>query len=237
MSIQGDKQENKDALRDAVLEGKALLARSLMNDNPKLLLRKDQDGRTPLHWAVSLGDTELVSEMLKAAKSLKGFDIDMEDDSGWTLAHIASSTGNLAVLELLSPFDPDWNAQTSAGQAPIHFAASKVHPEIVRYLLSHGASARSKDSLNRTALHRAASAGSVPIIKMLVAAKCPINSTDASSWTALHHAMIEGHGDSALELIRSGADVERRDSEGKTPLELAHDEQVLKFVKTNMERE
>lgn len=44
--------------------------------------------------------------------------------------------------------------------------------------------------------------------------------------TALHHAISEGHGDAAILLLKSGAEAEKRDSDGKLAIELVPDDKV-----------
>jgi 26S proteasome non-ATPase regulatory subunit 10 len=222
-------------VHDAARDGKSLLLQSLLQHDPQGVNKKDQDGRTPLFWAISTGGPEASSVILKFIREHKpkNFDIDETDDSGWTALHLAASTGNLSVIDQLYQMVPDVNAQTTRGQTALHFATSKGHIDVVRSLLDHGASPRTKDSLNQTPLHRAAAIGSLPILKILVAAKCPINATDRSSWTALHHAYAEGHGDVAVELLHAGADPDRTDAEGLTPEEVAVDDKVKKFVTAN----
>jgi 26S proteasome non-ATPase regulatory subunit 10 len=77
------------------------------------------------------------------------------------------------------------------------------------------------------ALHRAAAVGSIPILKILLeAGKSPIDATDIDSLTALHHAISEGHGDAAILLMKAGADLEKRDSDGNLAIDLAPDSKV-----------
>lgn len=72
--------------------------------------------------------------------------------------------------------------------------------------------------------------GSVPIIKMLLEeGKSPINATDNDGLTALHHAISEGHGDAAILLLKSGADAEKRDGDGRLAIDLVPDDKVCVF--------
>jgi len=69
--------------------------------------------------------------------------------------------------------------------------------------------------------------GSVPIIKVLLEeGKSPINATDNDGMTALHHAIAEGQGDAAIFLLKSGADAEKRDSDGRLAIALVPDDKV-----------
>ena len=80
------------------------------------------------------------------------------------------------------------------------------------------------------------------MIKLLLENQSPLNATDISGYTALHHgksfktplpsavneglAIAEGNGDAALELLKAGADTDKRDVEGKLAIDLAPDTKV-----------
>lgn len=97
----------------------------------------------------------------------------------------------------------------------------------MRTLIANKCSARVKDIRGQLPLHRAAAVGSVPILKnLLEEGKSPVNATDRDGMTALHHAISEGHGDTAILLLKSGADAEKRDSDGKLAIELVPDDKV-----------
>lgn len=97
----------------------------------------------------------------------------------------------------------------------------------MRTLLANKCSARVKDIRGQLALHRAAAVGSVPIIKALLEeGKSPINATDNDGLTALHHAVSEGHGDAVILLLKSGAEADKRDGEGRLAIDLVPDAKV-----------
>ena len=98
-------------------------------------------------------------------------------------------------------------------------------------------SARVKDKRGQLPLHRAAAVGSVPIVKLLLDSKSPVNASDVDGMTALHHAISEGHGDVAVELLRAGAEADRKDREDRTALQCAPDSKVVSFIKAWAERE
>jgi 26S proteasome non-ATPase regulatory subunit 10 len=69
--------------------------------------------------------------------------------------------------------------------------------------------------------------GSLPILKVLLEeGKSPINTTDVDGLTALHHAVSEGHGDAAIQLMKAGAELEKRDADGNLAIDLAPDSKV-----------
>jgi 26S proteasome non-ATPase regulatory subunit 10 len=61
---------------------------------------------------------------------------------------------------------------------------------------------------------------------LLEEGKSPVNATDNDGLTALHHAISEGHGDAAILLLKSGAEAEKRDGDGRLAIDLVPDDKV-----------
>lgn len=59
------------------------------------------------------------------------------------------------------------------------------------------------------------------MVALLLKARSPLNATDGAGYTALHHAVAEGHGDTAVALLRAGAEAGKKDNDGHLALELA----------------
>ena len=68
------------------------------------------------------------------------------------------------------------------------------------------------------------------MVKLMLDNKSPVNATDIDGSTALHHAIAEGHGDTAVELLKAGAETEKRDSNGHIAIDLAPDIKVRSFI-------
>ncbi|KAJ5689876.1 hypothetical protein N7462_004268 [Penicillium macrosclerotiorum] len=221
-------QSAKFPLHEAAREGKTEIAESLLNANPKSAFVKDDDERLPIHWAVAYNRLPIV-ELLVASKN---FDPDVEDGSAWTPLMIAASlkdAGGDPIIDLLLRKGAD-NA--------LHFASSKSNISTVRTLVAHKCSARVKDVRGQLPLHRAAAVGSVPILKILLEeGKSPVNATDNDGLTALHHAISEGHGDAAILLLKSGAEAEKRDADGRLAIDLVPDAKVKQYILQTAERE
>lgn len=115
-----------------------------------------------------------------------------------------------------------------SGQTALHFTASKNNLDVARRLLDAKppASARVKDKRGQYAIHRAAAVGSAPMVELLLKNRSPINAADLAGQTPLHHAIAEGHGDTAVALLKAGAETDKKDSDGFLALDLAPDAQV-----------
>lgn len=207
---------------------------SLLNADRKLVSRRDDDDRLPLHWAASFNRVPVVEFL----SDQRGFDIDARDGAGWTALMMASSVKDGDTLvDLLLAKGADVDEKTNSGQTALHFAASKSNLDTARKLIAHKAFARVKDRRGQLPLHRAAAVGNVPIIKLLLENRSPINATDADACTALHHSIAEGRGDAALALLKAGAETDKKDSNGALPIDLAPDAKIRNYILRAAEEE
>ncbi|POS85174.1 hypothetical protein EPUL_001659 [Erysiphe pulchra] len=208
----------------------ARVVESLLNENPKLANQQDDDGRLAIHWAISYNHKDIVNLLV----SKMNFDPDVQDGSGWTPLMIAASLKDGEdIIDILLRKDADINTKKDfAGQTALHLIASKKNIDLARQLLNHkpAASARVCDKRGQYPIHRAAAVGSVPMVELLIKHNSPINAADISGQTPLHHAIAEGHGDTAISLLKAGACTKKRDCDDKLALELAPDSQVRKFI-------
>lgn len=233
-------------IQRAVMDGNVGIVKKLLSEDPTLALSRDADMRTPLHWATSFQNIELVEILLDPFKYYKGGSIekvvidldDCVDDSNWNPLHIAASTGNLEIFKQLATHEPvaDINAQTSTGQTCLHYAVSKNYYYIVAYLLVDlKASARIKDKKDQLPLHRAAAIGSEKLVQILIeTGKSPLNAVDSFGQTALHHALAEGHADVALQLVEYGADWQKPTSDGQSAFDVCLNDKIRIFFKKGL---
>ena len=75
------------------------------------------------------------------------------------------------------------------------------------------------------------------MVDLLIKHNSSLNATDVDGFTPLHHAIAEGHGDTALALLKAGADTDKKNLEGNLAIDLAPDMKVKKFIKEAAERE
>lgn len=235
-------------IQRAVMDGNVGIVKKLLADLPKLAMTKDPDGRTPLHWAASFQNLELVKALLNPSQYAKDSEnkitVDIDDfldDSLWTPFHISASTGSIDIFKAMATHNPvpDPNLQTSTGQTCLHYAVSKNSYEIVDYLLEEmKASTRIKDKKGQLPLHRAAAIGSETMVQMLVqTGKSPLNTTDSFGLSPLHHALAEGHADVALQLVKYGADWRQLTAEGDSPMDVALNDKIRIFFKKGLVEE
>lgn len=224
---------NQFVIHDAIKQNNTNLAKHLIDEFPKELYLPDDDERTPLHWACSFNNVELVDYIL-----LKKSDVDIDelaDASGWTPLHIVSSLGNIEIFNRLLELNPDLNEVTNQGTTCLHLAISKNNFAIVEKLVDSKANCKKKDKKGYTPLHRAASIGSIPIVKLLCEkGNINVNARDNDGWTALHHALAEGHGDVAVLLASLGANSLIKSDAGELPIDVAVDDKVKTYYLLNI---
>jgi hypothetical protein len=113
---------------------------------------RNKYGITPLHWAISRNDPNIVKLLLKAS----GIDVNAkEDEYGKTPLHIAAARGSPELVKLLlQKKDVNLNAQDNYGYTPLHGAARSKSLELVElFLQAKGIKVNAKTKYGETPLH------------------------------------------------------------------------------------
>jgi ankyrin repeat protein len=154
---------------------------------------------------------------------------------------IVARTGRVDTARLLLQRGADVNAiEQWGGQSALMWAAAQEQPEMIRVLIEHGADVdargRQHDWQRRvtseprtkilyaggfTPLHYAARAGCAACVDALATGGADLNLADPSGVTPLILALLNRNFDAALRLVEVGADVNRWDWWGRSPLFVA----------------
>uniref|UniRef100_A0AC34FJ21 26S proteasome non-ATPase regulatory subunit 10 n=1 Tax=Panagrolaimus sp. ES5 TaxID=591445 RepID=A0AC34FJ21_9BILA len=209
-----------DALRQNLPE----LAKKFLVEHNWLTNHVDDSGRTAVHWAAVGGCLSI----LELIASRDPHVLTVSDDAGWNLIMLASSAGRDQVVKyLLSSVDSDVNHKNKNGQTPLHYAASKNHPNIVKLLIENNADLNQTDKLGAAPLHRASAQGHIDVVKILCSnPKIRIDIKDNEGNTPLHLACEDQNDSLAIFLAKSGANVKMQNKEEKTPLDLCKDAEL-----------
>jgi ankyrin repeat protein len=132
------------------------------------------------------------------------------------------------------------NAKDKDGLTPLHYAARNNQKHEVKLLLAKGANVNAKDNEGFTPLHWAAQDGYKDVAELLLAHGADVNArefgitiqfdADMMNGVALPHKDDDGqtplhfayrHKDVAELLLAKGADVNAKDKNGTTPLDVA----------------
>jgi len=177
----------------------------------------EEVGYGPCHFAVSLGDVELLELLLG-----NGADMNERDKEGnCPLMWVVANDGDEELMEALVDQGASVNIQNFVGESPLFLAVQRNLEEKVRYLLENGADVRMMNLEGASPLHAAAANGNVEIISLLVKYGAHVNEVDEEGDSPLHWAVRESQLEAASLLVKLGAEIDLKNEDGESPLELA----------------
>ena len=196
------------------------------------------DGTTPLHWATYQVDRELVEALIKKgaradvvnrygasplAEAIKvanvplvellleaGANANVANEDGQTALMLAARTGNVALAEALVREGADVNRrERMRDQSAVMWAAAQNHPDMVKFLVSKGADL----SIRADATDWGSQITTEPRVMY----------RPAGGLTPLLYAARAGCLDCVKTMIAAGADKDRPNPDGMTPMIMALD--------------
>ncbi|WP_374699574.1 ankyrin repeat domain-containing protein [Wolbachia endosymbiont (group A) of Limnophora tigrina] len=172
--------------------------------------------------AAQNGYTNTVGVLLGA-----GADVNAKDGLNRTALHYAALCGRKEIVEFLISKEADVNAKDRFERTALHHAALYGRKEIVEFLTSKGADVNAKDGLNRTALHYAAFNDHTKIKEALFGRGADF---DVDEPLFLHNDAKNGRVGIVGILLQEGTNVNAVDLYGKTPLDYAKNQDLVKAL-------
>ena len=161
-----------------------------------------------------------------------GADVGARDESGITPLHWAAvGNQNPAVIQALLAAGADAMVRTESSITPLHRAALfNENLAVTQALLAAGADPMARTESGTTPLHLAALFnGNLAVTQALLAAGSdPMARTESGDETPLHWAAGNGSPAVVQALLAAGADAMMRTAMGRTPWDIAQDNEKLK---------
>jgi uncharacterized protein len=224
-------------LADRIQAGDRRAALALIADGAEVN-EAQRDGTTPLHWAAYHVDRELVDALLESgaradvvnrygasplAEAVKvasaelveglldaGADANVANEDGQTALMLAARTGEVAVAELLVRHGADVNRRERfRDQSAVMWAAAQGHADLVAFLVSKGADL----SIRARAIDWPTQITSEPRVQY----------RPTGGLTPLLYAARAGCLGCVAAMVEAGADVDRPNPDGMTPMMMALD--------------
>ena len=225
---------------------------------------KDEEGFSPLLFAVNEGAADTVMMLLKA-----GADVSARDIEGHTCLTLEAYFGHTETVRYLVDLpEVDVNHADDDFTA-LHWAGQEDHPDVAKVLIDAGADIEAKGEEGYSPLLRASKDGSLDTVKILLKAGADVSASDnigdtcltLAAWngqtetvrtllcmpevdvnqsnnrgsTSLHKAVSHKHSGIVHVLIDAGADIETKDEMGRSPLHVACRSGELAVVKMLVE--
>jgi ankyrin repeat protein len=196
------------------------------------------DGTSPLHWAVYRFDRELVQTLLRKGARVNavnrygssplgeavrvgnleitgmlleaGADANIANEDGQTPLMLAARTGNVALATLLVERGADVNRRERfRNQSAVMWAAAQKHPEMVAFLVSKGADLTVRAMANEW--------------ETQITSEPRVQYRPTGGLTPLLYAARAGCLGCVTAMVDAGADKDRPNPDGMTPMIMALD--------------
>lgn len=194
------------------------------------------DGTTPLHWAVYHGNLDLVEELVDS-----GADVNAHNEYGSSPMSEAGVRGDEEILRILIDADADVESPTLEGQTVLMSVVRTPNVKAAELLLNNGANPNAYETWRgQTALMFAAAQSQPAMVELLLRKGARADavskledwprqvtneprpqSRPLGAFTALLLAAREGCAACAEHLVEAGADLNKVDPNGITPLLMA----------------
>jgi uncharacterized protein len=240
-SVNATAADGTTAIMYAAANDDLELVRALIKAGANVKLA-NQFGTSALTEASIIGSAPVIQALLRA-----GADANYRTPDGETPLMAAARSGKIDAAKALLDAGADINAkETWGGQSPLMWAAAQSQADMVKLLASRGANLNDHGKIDQwerkviqeprpkdlhkggfTPLHYAAREGCVACVENLLAAGADPDSEDPDRMTPLLLALINFHFDTAAVLVKGGADLDKWDLFGRSPIYMAADVNTL----------
>jgi len=233
--------DGSTAIMYAAANGDLELVRALIKAGADVKL-KNRFGTSAITEASIIGSALILDALLKA-----GADPNFRTPNGETPLMAAARSGKIDAAKALLDAGADINAKETWGeQSALMWAAAQSQAEMVKFLAANKANLNDHGKINQwerkiiqeprpkdmnkggfTPLHYAAREGCAACVQHLLEAGADPDSEDPDRETPLLLALENLHFDTAAVLVKGGADLDKWDLFGRSPVYMAADVSTL----------
>jgi len=190
-------------------------ALKLLKERGANLLVTDNKENTPFHVAVLENKLKAVEWFLE-----QEIPIELTNDEGATVVHIAAQKGYVEILALLKKRGTDLLSE-SKGFVTLHIAAHNNQTEVIEWLLKQGIPVNTKDDEGLTLVHIAAFTNQIEMLELLKEQGADLLTKDNDNYTALDYAILGNKVAAAEWFLDQGIPIELKNDEGETAVHIA----------------
>jgi ankyrin repeat protein len=235
--------QNETPLHGAASYGNANAVELLLRNGADVKAL-DNAGRTPLHEAAECGAVNVMGMLIEHGADPNG--ADREGDTPLLVllgSHSLSKGRMIDYATQLIGRGVRLNVQNREGATALQKAAALGSPALLEAMLNRGAGVNTSSSGGWTALHSAVSSGNAACVELLLKhgakpdglGRQPGNTRlpmfPERTGTPLQIASSHGYNDIIQLLIAAGADINAKDADAHTPLDLARQNDQPSTVK------
>jgi ankyrin repeat protein len=208
---------NKQGLIFAAEMGYAGIARSLLDRNAEADT-KDENGLTPLHWAMTRGEQELVELLLQ--KNWRTSINALDRNAQTPLCH-GVLAGRAAVVKMLLRGTADPNMPDRDGRTALHHAALQQNWEMVRIWVDNEADIHARDGERKKAWQLAAKNGGHQVVSLLLGKEPDVRSLVPKLEEIFLDVVQGGRVPMVHLLLKNGVNINATDQYGSSAFGLA----------------
>jgi ankyrin repeat protein len=177
----------------------------------------DLSGKSPLHEACTsrYERKDVVQKLLELNANVSFLDQDKN-----TQLHVAIISRKYDVAELLLDHYENVKLLNVFNESPLHLASDFAPKSLVEKLIEKGSEIDAKDFKERSPLHRAVASNIIDVVDLLLSKGANVNQVNKNKDTAVLLAIKrKGALPFVASLVKHGADLNIKDSNGKAALE------------------
>ena len=216
----------------AIQNGDIEQVKSILEEDENAVNSQDKDNDTPLHYAASQDNSEMVELLLH-----EGAALNTQNYQGYTPLHRAASGGLLKAAQTLVAAGADVHLKTKRGRTPLFLVAmnnGKVN--LAKMLLDAGADVNTQENSGSTPLSYAPFRGFNDLIDLFLDYGAEVR-VDSDLWfEVFHRACSIGHKRLTELMIEKGLDITKKNEDGRLPLHSASEGGALEVVKVLIEQ-